>query len=342
MGSKQHIDYNKFRERLHADSLTNEEKDLLRDEIISTYKNQEVENLMHEHWDQESGDPVAEQDLYFRNLRLQIWEKISKAEEKAGISPRRTSAKLILLRIAAVLFLPLVITSIYLSYLVFQAEPDQQVVMQEVIASPGSRVHFMLPDSSEVWLNSGSKLEFAAQMASLKSRNVKLTGQGYFHVKRNEEHPFIVETSELNIKVLGTMFDVSDYSDEPTFSTTLEHGSIALLNTKGKEITRLQPGQRAVLDKESNELTVDNVNTRYTTSWKDGRLVFKDTRLDVVVRQLERWYNCKITVAPELLSSDIRYTATIENETLGEVLSMIEISTSLKTKLNGRDVRIMK
>lgn len=342
MGTNRHIDYNKFRERLLSNSLTNEEKDLLRDEISSSFKNSELEGLMHRHWDQEESTPVAEQDLYFRNLRLQIWRKIKEAEEKTGISGTRSTLKFRLIQIAAVLFLPILLTSIYLSYLVFQTNSTQQLVMQEVIASPGSRVHFMLPDSSEVWLNSGSTLEYPVQMASLNSRNVKLSGQGYFHVKRDTEHPFIVETSELNIKVLGTMFDVSNYLNEPTFSTTLEHGSIALLNAKGREITRLQPGQRAVLDKASNELSVDNVNTRYTTSWKDGRLVFKETQLAEVVRQLERWYNCKITVAPELLNADIRYTATIENETLGEVLTMLEISTSLKTKLNGRDVRIMR
>jgi len=342
MGSNHHINYNKFRERLLSNSLTNEEKDLLRDDINSSFKNSELENLLREHWDQEESIPVAEQDLYFRNLRLQIWRKINKAEEKTGILNTRSTLKFTLIRIAAIMFLPLVLTTAYFSYLVFQNKADQPVSMQQVFASPGSRVHFMLPDSSEVWLNSGSTLEYPVQMASLSSRDVKLSGQGYFHVKRDTGHPFIVKTSELNIKVLGTMFDVSDYPNEPTFSTTLEHGSIALLNAKGKEVTRLQPGQRAVLDRASNELSVDNVNTNYTTSWKDGRLVFKEAQLAEVVRQLERWYNCRITVAPELLNADIRYTATIENETLGEVLAMLEISTSLKTKQNGRDVRIMR
>ena len=342
MGTNHHIDYRKFRERLQSNSLSNEEKELLGDEINSSFKNPEVERLMLEHWEHQESVPVTEQDLYFRNLRLRIWRKINTLDAETGISKTLSTLKFKLIKIAAILFIPILLTSIYLSYLVFEPGVDSQLIMQEVVASPGSRVHFMLPDSSDVWLNSGSKLEFPIQMANLSIRTVKLTGQGYFQVKHSDRQPFVVETSQMGIKVLGTKFDVSDYPNELLSSTTLEQGSIALMNANGVEIMRLRPGQKATLNKESNVVKVDEVNTRYTTSWKDGRLVFKDTPLNVAVRQLERWYNCKITVAPELLSSDIRYTATIQNETLGEVLSMIELSTSLKTKLNGRNVRIMK
>jgi ferric-dicitrate binding protein FerR (iron transport regulator) len=97
-----------------------------------------------------------------------------------------------------------------------------------------------------------------------------------------------------------------------------------------------------MLDKGSRKLLIKEVDTRLTTSWKDGRLVFKNTPLREVTKQLERWFNCSIVVAPALLGSDILYTATIQDETLVEVLSMIEISTKVKTKIENREVKIME
>jgi ferric-dicitrate binding protein FerR (iron transport regulator) len=95
-----------------------------------------------------------------------------------------------------------------------------------------------------------------------------------------------------------------------------------------------------VLHKGTKELTVYPVNTGLLTSWKDGKLMFRDSPLKDVSRQLERWFNCTIHVDPKLLHSGILYTATIQNETLGEVLQMIEISTPVKTKIKNREVTI--
>jgi ferric-dicitrate binding protein FerR (iron transport regulator) len=217
----------------------------------------------------------------------------------------------------------------------------EQSVMQQVIATPGSRVHFVLPDQSEVWLNSGSSLEFSNGLYVNKQRRVKLKGQGYFVVTRDEKHPFIVSADDLNIKVLGTSFDVSNYAEDDFISSTLEGGAIVLLDSSGdKEIASLKPGQQAVFCKGTKELTVHQVNTGILTSWKDGKLMFRDSPLKDVTQQLERWFNCTIHVDPKLLHSGILYTATIQNETLGEVLQMIEISTQVKTKIKNREVSI--
>jgi transmembrane sensor len=211
---------------------------------------------------------------------------------------------------------------------------------QTVIASPGSRVHFTLPDQTEVWLNSGSTLEFPLNLNQQDQRKVKLFGQGYFNVKHDANHPFYVETEILSVKALGTSFDVSSYSEDQQISSTLEEGSIALFNSRGNEVARLFPGQKAVLDKKTNEIVVKNVETALSTSWKDGKLIFRNTSLSDVTIQLERWFNCKIHLDPHLLNSDLMYSATIQDETLGEVLKMIEISTRIKTKIEKREVYI--
>jgi ferric-dicitrate binding protein FerR (iron transport regulator) len=134
---------------------------------------------------------------------------------------------------------------------------------------------------------------------------------------------------------------VSNYAEDEFIRSTLEDGAIALLNPSGdRELASLKPGQQAVFRKQTKELRVYQTDTRLSTSWKDGKLIFRDASLKEVTRQLERWFNCSIQTDPELLHSGILYTATIRDETLGEVLQMIEISTQVKTKIKNRSVKI--
>ena len=146
----------------------------------------------------------------------------------------------------------------------------------------------------------------------------------------------------IGVKALGTSFDVSGYDNEMQIKSTLEEGSIALMGKDDNEMARLIPGQQAVLDKSTQRISIRNVETALSTSWKDGKLIFRNTALTEVTKQLERWYNCEIHLDNKLLDSGLYYTATIQDETLGEVLKMIEISTSVKTKIEKREVSIEK
>ncbi|MGD9930703.1 MAG: FecR family protein [Mangrovibacterium sp.] len=333
------INLTEYLRKLDEGKLNGVEKEALREYIASTYRDQELDELMALHWENLQVSESEADTPYFETLKNKIWLKILSGQ--AG-KTRSIGWKDYLVRIAAVLFIPLLLSSVYLFYRLHQqSDAGSELVMQQVFASPGSRVHFTLPDQSEVWLNSGSTLEYPVNFGKQGKRTVKLTGQGYFNVTPDKNRPFRVETvGDMDVEVLGTSFDVACYDDDPNLSFTLEHGAIALHDKHGKEIARLEPGQQARLEKDSRKLLIEKVDTRLTTSWKDGRLVFKDTPLFLVTQQLERWFNCEIHVAPELLSSDILYTATIQDETLGEVLKMIEISTSVKTEIKNREVNI--
>lgn len=343
MGLNQKIEFRYFHQQLLSDNLTKEEKDDLWVKIQSTYKDEELELLMREYWQSLEKKEIISDEIQFDTLKNQILSRI----QKSKISSDKTSRpflpnwKNMMMRVAAMLFIPLLLGSLFVIYrMETRFDKMASSTMQQVIASPGSRVHLFLPDQTEVWLNSGSMLEFPTDLNKQSQRKVKLYGQGYFNVSRDPQHPFLVETESLNIRVLGTSFDVSNYANDCKFSSTLEHGSIVLLNSCGKEIRQLEPGQRAVLNKETKELFVETVDTKLTTSWKDGKLIFRNTSLIEVTKQMERWFNCKINVDPELIDLNILYTATIQDETLGEVLKMIEISTSVKTKIEKREVSI--
>lgn len=327
--------------KLLEEKLTSNEKEQLRSVITSSYDDKQLNELMLTHW-QNLDKAVFAEEPSLLNVKMKLWSLIEKGQaiQEEKETHHKIGWQTYLIRIAAILFIPLLAYSGFLIFRMNDKLGQVELVMQEVIANPGSRVHFTLPDQTEVWLNSGSKLEYPVAMNKQKQRNVKLTGQGYFKVTHNPKHPFLVEANELSIKVLGTSFDVSNYSEDGQITSTLETGSVVLLDSRGKEVAQLVPGQQATLNKTSRRLYIDNVETELTTSWKDGRLIFRDTSMKELIKLLERWFNCSIEADPLLINSDIKYTATIQDETLGEVLQMIELSTSAKTRIKNRSVLI--
>lgn len=343
MGSNRKIDFKHQLEHILSGKLTESEKDDLHGYILNSFEDSELEIMMYEHWSSIKNEDVISDEIQILTLKNKILSKINQqkksTEKELRLFPEKWNNYL--LRIAAMLFIPLLLGSILVFYQMDkQLNKQSSIVMQKVTATPGSRVHFTLPDSTEVWLNSGSTLEFPLNLNHQDQRMVKLVGQGYFQVAHDKDHPFFVEIELMNVKVLGTAFDVSNYTEDRQISSTLEEGSIVLMSKQGKEIANLQPGQQAILDKNTNKLVVTSVETALSTSWKDGKLIFRNTSLFDVMNQLERWFNCEIHIDPELTKSKLRYTATIQDETLGEVLKMIEISTSVKTRIEKREVYI--
>ena len=324
--------------------LTISEKEKLRNYIENSFQDKDLDELMLQHWNGLENQDLAGDEIQFQNLKKRILTKIALPEPALtkDVSLFPADWKHWLMRVAAILFIPLLLGSIAVFY-TMQNRIDQQnntVAMQQVMASPGSRVHFTLPDKTEVWLNSESTLEFPLNMKYLDQRRVRLTGQGYFKVAHDKLHPFFVDVNNMSVRALGTSFDVSCYENDKEISSTLEEGSIALMSKSEKEFARLVPGQQAVWNKNTNELEIKDIETIQATSWKDGKLIFKNASLSEVTNKLERWFNCEIKVDPQLNESDLKYTATIQDETLGEVLKMIEISTSVRTKIVKREVYI--
>lgn len=344
MGSNHQLYFQNVLNRMGSGQMTKEEKEKLQEFIRNSFQDQELEKMMQQHWSTLEKIDVETDEMQMLLLKNQILSRIQQSEVPSTQKQHLAviNWRSYLTRAAAILFIPLLIGSVITFYMLNKRfdQLSTTATLQQVIASPGSRVHFILPDNTEVWLNSGSTLEYAQNLNLQDTRNVKLSGQGYFKVAPDKKHPFLVQIDGLTVKALGTAFDVSGYADDAEISSTLEEGSIALISENNKEITRLNPGQKAVFDKETNELTVRTEETKLTTSWKDGKLIFKEASLEVVSKQLERWFNCSIHTDPKLIKLNLRYTATIQDETLGEVLKMIEISTSVQTKIEKREVYI--
>jgi transmembrane sensor len=230
---------------------------------------------------------------------------------------------------AAILILPLLAYSAYLTYNTSHKSKIEplEIVWQSVKTAAGMQTDFILPDGSHVWLNSGSELEYPVAFAH-DIRQVKLTGEAFFDVKKDRLHPFIVNAGKLNIEVKGTRFNVCNYPNESNSELILESGSVRLFagNYEDKKtLALIKPGECARFDIKLDKLSVSEVDVEKHTSWKEGLLIFRDDTMDEVVLKLNRKFNVEIILQdPEL--KDYIYTATFEDESLTQILGLLKIS----------------
>ncbi|MDP3433587.1 MAG: FecR domain-containing protein [Bacteroidota bacterium] len=201
-----------------------------------------------------------------------------------------------------------------------------------VIVPYGKRSQITLSDNTKVWLNSGSKLVYPVKFVA-KKREVFLEGEAIFEVSHDENHPFFVLTQSLDVKVLGTVFNLCAYSDESTISTVLESGSVELrfdnnLFTGQKKETMI-PGMQAIFNPESKSLIQSMVKAKDYMSWKDGYVVLEKNSLESIAKRLSRYYNVTIEFEnPELAAEtfsgylDLRNTAIQVLELISEIIDI--------------------
>lgn len=244
---------------------------------------------------------------------------------------KRAAFRHTLLRVAAMLALPLLLTSAVFGYMVF-LKPAGKPVYAEVTAAPGSVVSFELPDRSKVWLNAGSTLRYPDTFKGNK-REVTLSGEGYFEVRSDEGHPFYVATAT-GVKVMahGTRFDVN--TEDNIVQAILAEGKISVFTTDGTS-TELQPGEQAIYDEATGKLSTGSVNLYEKLAWKEGKIVFRNARLSEVFRQLSRRYNVDIVLHDEYRQSE-NYSArvTFTNETIQQIFTYLELAAPIEWKIS--------
>ena len=235
-------------------------------------------------------------------------------------------------RIAAVFFF-LVGCAGILAYLnQASVSPFPMDTYTTVSTQNGESSKVFLPDGTEVWINSGTNLSYNTNFAKDK-REVKLTGQAYFQVARNEQMPLTVTCNELEVKVLGTSFDISAYPEDKNIVVVLESGSIQLQKAHNHSlIQKLEPGEKAEFDTENRQLIVSKVDYYHYTAWKDGLLIFKDEPMRKVLEKLERWYDIEIEVKNEKVNQLI-FNATIINESVEEIFDLMKFSCAINYRI---------
>lgn len=197
----------------------------------------------------------------------------------------------------------------------------------------GRRFDVVLSDGTQVFLNSGSSLKYPIKFLEGSNRIVYLTGEAYFEVTKDKEHSFIVNTDDIDIKVLGTKFNVSHYPEDSITNTVLVEGSVELyeLDMHGKEIIKpvlLEPNFKAEWNKTERKMSVENVDTWIYTSWIQGKLVFRNTAFREIRKGLERKYNVIINCQNPDLDNQL-FDATFDIETINQVMESFNKSYAI-------------
>ncbi len=230
-------------------------------------------------------------------------------------------------RVAAILFIPVLISLGFL----YSSRDNQIVNVMEVKTNPGMTTSFMLPDSTRVILNSSSSLRYPSKFSGNK-REVELTGEAFFSVKKDPKRRFTVKASnKLEIVAYGTEFNVEAYSEDKLIQTTLVSGKVGLtiINNKGRNNLMMCPGQKAIYDIKRKNIAIEKANIEVETSWKDGRLIFRDTPFEDILKSLSKRYNVRFIVKNETLKRN-SFTGTFVHQRLERILERFRISSNIK------------
>lgn len=364
-------------ETLLARKLSGEASVEESNELLSLLQNhpeeQYLSELLQEYWDNPRKQNSSNEDDLFDTHFNQILET---ATNGPGDSNQKQNALIFSinpiikrLSIAAIFLLVLGISWIYYS----RSEKFKFNYGNEVYAKPGAKSKIILPDGTIVWLNSGSKLYYSPKFIDT-IRSVALEGEAFFDVVKDAKHPFIVHTSGIDIRVLGTAFNVKSYETDPTIETTLIRGLIEVVkknqNLSSKVIVR--PHEKLIFNKENNTLISASLNaeSRYKnaaaptsvkiiskeiaivaipksvpdtalteTAWIYNKLIVDGETFVEFAKKMERWYNVHIVFENPNLEA-YRFHSVFEKESVEEALKALQLTASFNYKINDNEIEI--
>lgn len=243
---------------------------------------------------------------------------------------------------------------------------DKKAEQDPIVANNGSRSRSLLPDGTTVWLNAGSKLHYENDFNGA-TREVRLEGEAFFDVIKQPERPFIVHTSGIDIKVLGTAFNVKSYPEDKTVETTLYRGVVQVSRQEDitKKIIQLRPNEKLILAKqaanEGSELSEEKTpiakqlpasfvithidstkkeNERFETAWLYSRLEFRGNSFEELAHKLERWYNVTIVFADEKVKN-LNFNGSFEKENVEQAFKALKAAVpSFNYKIENHEILV--
>ncbi len=207
-------------------------------------------------------------------------------------------------------------------------------------APHGSNIKTTLPDGTDVWLNAGSRISYS-QGFGVDDRRVAISGEGYFEVKRNEQLPFVVSSENIQVTVLGTKFNFSDYADDDYAVVALTEGRVRMQSVREQEDCIISPDQRVIYDKRTGSMTTEQCTAADARLWTDNSLVLDGETFEQAVRKMERAFRVSITITNDSirhLHFHGRFNA--NEQTIDEVLSDLSLTGKFRYKTSGKSITI--
>lgn len=327
---------------------------LMKTHLDWAYQAEQIQNL----WQLKNGNSVKESELAFeQHIKKMESSGVSLSDgtsSKIFPSTNNNRKKAFLFASASVALL--VITALFwfrLRHTVDEPLPSKK--FSEISSPVGSKTKLILPDSSVVWLNAGSKLSYDEHFG-LANRNISLAGEAFFDVKHSAV-PFIISANGVHIKDLGTAFNVKAYPDEKTTETSLIRGKVEItLDKRPGELYILKPDEKLIVANEPEKikvkpsekkepiavvgnLTHTDDSTVMETSWVENKLVFQDESFADVAKKMERWYGVTIHFTDETVANYQVY-GSFTKETIREALDALKIGFHFEYKIEGNDITI--
>lgn len=249
------------------------------------------------------------------------------------IPPKTISFIRFLKYAAAILLIGVLSTQLYL---LREREPE----MNTVEVPKGGHASLILSDGTKVWLNAQSKLTYPSHFTG-KNRYVYLEGEGFFEVVRNEKHPFIIDSNLLNIKVLGTVFNVKAYPNEATV-VTLAKGKVEVLIDALKKTIALQPNEQVLYSKEKGVEINKSVDISSLKQWTSGELLFINQPLNGILKELERQFDIVITIEDSILTDELFTCHTQKGVTIQQILTLFKETQLIDYREENKQIMIYK
>ena len=274
-------------------------------------------------------------EYQIENLYSNFKEQLDSRQQ----SPRITS--LTFLKYAAMLTFVLIVGGVAGYYITRQNPQYADTGIQKFSASKGSVSMIEYGDGTKVWLNAGSKLTYREDHKN-KLRLAELSGEGYFEVAHREDFPLLVKVGNIVVRDLGTTFNIKAYPDDNTIETSLVEGKAEIMNTTGKSLVNLKPGDDAIYSNDNQTITIRPIIENVLSAWRDGKFVIRDQRLEDIFKEIGRWYDVEFRFETDKFR-DYRYTGTIKKTTTAQhVLKMLKITAEFNYRIIdkqvGRDV----
>jgi len=226
----------------------------------------------------------------------------------------------------------------------YLAKEKSEVLVYNTLKVPyGRKFEVQLSDGTSVNLNAGSSLKYPIHFIKGKNRQVFLNGEAFFKVEKDKEHPFIVNTNKINVRVLGTEFNISSYPEDKNINTVLVEGAVNVYETSEiynkDEAVLLKPGYKATWDKEKNAFEVSQTNVETHLAWINGKLILQEVAFKAILKKLERQYNVKFINHNKALENRI-FTAKFDNEDIIQVMESLSYSGNFTYQFNENNIII--